>query len=76
MIKVIISTNTNRKTVIVPAETTIRQLLLDNDIATGVGTISLDGVPVHPQDLDKRLKDMNVGESCFLTSIVKADNAR
>jgi hypothetical protein len=76
MIKVIVSSNTDRKTDIVPGTTTIRQLLEDNQIPVGVGTVSLDGIPLHPNDFDKSLDEMDVNDSCFLTSVVKSDNAR
>lgn len=76
MIKVIISTNTDRKTIIVPETTSLRQLLVDNEVPVGAGTVSLDGVPLHADDLDNTLVDMEIGESCFLTSVVKSDNAR
>ena len=76
MIKVIISTNTDRNTVIVPDETTIRAILEDNKVQVGVGTVSLDGIPLHTDDLDKTLIEMEVSDSCFLTSVVKSDNAR
>lgn len=76
MIKVIISTNTDRNTVIVPGETTIRTILADNKVQVGIGTVSLDGIPLHADDLDKTLEEMEVLDSCFLTSVVKSDNAR
>ena len=76
MIKVIVSSNTDRKTVIVPRTTTIRQLLEDNQIQVGVGTVSLDSIPLHTDDFDKTLEEMGVSDSCFLTSVVKSDNAK
>lgn len=76
MIKVIISTNTDRNTVIVPSETTIRTILEDNKVQVGIGTVSLDGIPLHADDLHKTLEEMEVLDSCFLTSVVKSDNAR
>lgn len=76
MIKVIISTNTDRNTVIVSRATVIRQLLEDNQVAVGVGTVSLDGIPLYADDFNKTLDEMDVSDSCFLTSVVKSDNAR
>ena len=76
MIKVILSTNTERKTVIVADSTVVRDLLKDNNVIVGAGTVSIDGVPLHPADLGMTLKELNVAENCFITSIVKSDNAR
>lgn len=75
MIKVTVSNNTKRATVIVSEDETVKKILQDNDIALGVGTVSLDGIPLHAEDMGKTLKQLNVTENCFIVSVVKSDNA-
>lgn len=75
MIKVTIGTNVTRKTVIVPATTTLRTVLTDNEIDYARGTVNLDGCSLQPGDLDKTFADLGVTETCFLLRVDKADNA-
>ena len=76
MIKITVGTNTNRKEVVVPATTTIKALLDDNNIDYATGLIYLGGQVITPADLDKTFEDFGVTESCFLTCAVKADGGR
>lgn len=43
MLKITVGTNTNRKTVMVTEDTTLRQCLEENDINYATGQTSLDG---------------------------------
>lgn len=75
MINVTIGTNTSRKKVIVDPETTLREILTENGVNTGVGTIHIDGVPVTASDLGKTLSEIGVTDNAFIISVAKADNA-
>ena len=75
MLKITVGTNTNRKTVMVSEDTTLRQVLEDNDVNYSVGQTSLDGCVLQPGDMDKTFADMGVKERCFLVSVSKMDNA-
>ena len=76
MIKVTLSNNTNRVTVLVPETDTIKDTLQNNNIIIGAGTLSLDGMPLGAGDINKTFAQMNITDSCFLVSIVKSDNAK
>lgn len=75
MINVTIGTNTSRKRVVVDPDTTLRDILNENGVNTGVGTIHIDGVPVTVSDLGKTLNEMGVTDNAFIISVAKADNA-
>ena len=75
MIKVTISNNVKRTTEIFADTTTLRQALERAEIDYSRGMVNLDGSPLQPGDLDKSFADFGISEKCFLSSIVKADNA-
>lgn len=75
MIKVTISNNVKRTTEIFADTTTLRQALERAEIDYSRGMVNLDGSPLQPGDLDRTFADFNIAEKCFLSSIVKADNA-
>jgi len=75
MIKVTCGNNVKRNTVIVPADTTLREVLEDEGIDYSRGTVNLDGSSLAPGDIDKSFDELGVKEKCFLLSVVKADNA-
>lgn len=75
MIKVTISNNVKRTTEIFADTTTLRQALERTEIDYSRGMVNLDGSPLQPGDLDKSFADFGISEKCFLSSIVKADNA-
>ncbi len=76
MIKVTVGNNVKREQVIVPATTTLRQVLENAgiDYATR-GSLHLDGAPLGPGDLDKTFADFGITERTFLLQVIKADNA-
>lgn len=76
MLKVTVGTNTNRKTVMVPEDTTLRQVLEENGINYSVAQTSLDGCVLQPGDMDKSFSAMGVTSACYLVSVAKMDNAR
>ena len=50
-------------------------MLDDAQINYAATTVHLDGSPLRPGDIDKSFNDFGISESCYLTAIVKADNA-
>ena len=75
MIKVTVSNNVKRETVFVSDDRTLRSVLEENQIDYTRGMTNLDGSPLRAGDLDKTFADFNIAEKCFLSAIVKADNA-
>ena len=75
MIQVRLSTNTERKTITVDPETSIRNVLEDNNIDYSRTPIYLDGAPLEAGSMDKTFADYNIAEHCVLTAIVKTNNA-
>ena len=80
MIKVVIGNNADRWPVIIPASTTLRQVLEDNGIDYTRGVMHIDGVSLEPGDLNKTFAQMGfTGEpghdTTFLLNVLKTDNA-
>lgn len=73
MIQVIIGSNTNRKSVLVDPNTTIREVLETNGIDYSVGGIHLDGLSIGGSELDDTFAERGVSEKCMLISVVKSD---
>lgn len=76
MLKITVGTNTNRKTVMVSEDTTLRQVLEDNGINYSAGQTSLDGCVLQPGDMDKTFSAMGVTGNCYLVVVQKMENAR
>lgn len=76
MIKVIVGTTTQRKSIIVPKTTTIRSILEENDIDYTVGTIHIDGASLTPGEIDKDLEQFGIVEKCNIIVVVKGDGGR
>lgn len=74
MIKVVIGTNTDRQTVIVEAQKTLRDVLEDAEIDYSAGSMHLDGATIKPGDLDKSFEDLGIRDKCYLISVVKSDS--
>jgi len=75
MLNITIGTNTSRKKVVVAPNTVLRDLLQENGVNTGVGTIHIDGIPVQISDMGKTLEELGVTDKAYIISIAKADNA-
>lgn len=75
MVQVRVISNTKRNTVIVDGGTTVRQILDDNGINYSVGITSVDGAPLQAGEMDKTLDDFGIKDKCFISVVVKADNA-
>ncbi len=76
MIRVTIGTNTNRRSITVDPNRTIKSVLDEQDINYTTGTLHLDGATLQPGEINKTFTDFGITESCYLISVVKADNAR
>lgn len=72
-IKVTIGNNMNSRQVIVDPNSTVRQVLEDNEVNYGVGLNYLGGMPLSVNDLDKTFTEFGVRDSVALTNIVKHD---
>lgn len=75
MVKITLITNAGRKTVIASEAKTLREVYEENDVNYDSCTNTIDSVPLRIGDLDKTLRELGVGETCRMSSIVKMDNA-
>lgn len=78
MINLSVRTTTERKTVIVNKEDTVKQILADAEIDAAGKTFQLNGTPLSATDLVASLEALGVedGSSAMLVAAVKADSAR
>jgi len=76
MIRVTIGTNTNRKAVNIDPNRTIKSVLDEHEVNYTTGTLHLDGATLQPGEINKTFADFGITDSCYLISVVKADNAR
>lgn len=75
MIKVTLITNTSRNIIMANEEDTVRDILNDNDVNYGAGKVAIDGYSLNLQDLDSTLPDLGIHDGCYLSVVVKAENA-
>ncbi len=75
MIQVDMRDNVNHKINNFPSDTTIREALEGSGISYARGVMMLDGSPLQPGDMDKSFAEMGVTGHCYLTSVVKTNNA-
>lgn len=75
MIKVTVGNNVKRESVIIDPNTTLRTVLEDNHVDYTRGSMTLDGSPLQPGDLDKTFTQFGITSTCYLLNVVKADNA-
>lgn len=74
-INVTLINNLSRSTVPTTTDTTIRALLEANGFDYARRGILIDGSPAAPGDLDKSFADFGITGNCYISSVVKADNA-
>lgn len=76
MISVTITSNTARKSVIVPVESTIKAALDEANINVGNAAVHLDGERIR--DIEQTFAENEIEDdtTCVLAVIVKADSAR
>ena len=75
MVKITLITNAGRKTVIASEAKTLREIYEENDVNYDSCTNTIDSVPLRVGDLNKTLRELGVGETCRMSSIVQMDNA-
>lgn len=75
MISVRIVTNTNRKTIVIDPNYTIRQALEANEVNYSETPVYLDGSPLQAGDHDKTFAEIGITEKCILTAVKKTENA-
>lgn len=75
MIQVTVGTNTQRNKITVDPDTTLRQVLEEQEVNYAVANVHLDGSALKPGDLDKSFADLGITDSCYLIAVIKADNA-
>lgn len=75
MINITIGTNTSRKKIVVAPSRVLRELLEENGVNIGVGTINIDGFAISREDLNKTLDELGVTNNALIISVAKADNA-
>jgi hypothetical protein len=75
MIKVTIASTDERKTAIVEDTDSVKKILTDNGINYAKATLMLDGMILGAADINKTMKDLNVGADCIISVTIKMDNA-
>lgn len=78
MLKVVVGNNAVREQVLVEENTTLREVLDDNEIDYSSGVMHLDGAPIQPGDLNKTFAEMGYAGTesrIYLMCVVKANNA-
>lgn len=75
MIQVKIVTTTNRKTIAIDENSTVRNVLEANEVNYSNAPVYLDGAPLGIGDHDKTFAQLGITEKCMLTAVVKTQNA-
>lgn len=75
MITVKVGNNLDRKTVMVDSSATLREVLTNNGVDYSRGTVTLDGAALPAGSLDRTFDSFGIDEVCYLSSIIKTDNA-
>lgn len=75
IIQIKITTNTVRKTIATDANSTVREVLENNDINYEVAPVYIDGAPLNIGDHDKTFAELGITSNCVLSSVVKTENA-
>lgn len=73
MIKVIVGTNTSRKSVMVDPSRTLKSVLEENGVDYSRGGIHLDGLAVGGEGINRTFAEHGITEDCILISVVKGD---
>jgi len=76
MIKVTLGSNCERKQVVVPETTTVKEVFQNNNVDYMTGAIFLDGAPITGGQMNMTLAELHVSDSCYLIVTVKSDGAR
>jgi len=74
-INVTVRDNVNVQNVIMYPTDTIREAFEKAGISCARGVVHLDGAALLPTELDKTFESLGVEGECFLSRIIKTDNA-
>lgn len=74
MVTIKITTNTDRKQVIVPETITPKQILLDNEIDFSTAVVNLDGAALSVNEMNATLAELNVSGTAYMAVVVKLTN--
>ena len=75
MITVTLITNGGRLNIEANEYDTIRDILEREDVDYSVGVTAVDGCALKAGEMDKTLPDLGIYEKCYISVVVKADNA-
>lgn len=75
MIKIMVVTNSDKVDVIKPGTATPREVFDELNVNYGMSVVNLNSRRLTGSELDMTFADLGVTEDCYLTSVVKADNA-
>lgn len=75
MIQVKIVATTNRKTITIDENKTIREILDQNEINYDIAPVYIDGSPLNVGDHDKTFAELGIKEKCILSAVIKTENA-
>ena len=75
MIEIKIVTNTTRKTILTDENSTVRDVLENNNVNYANAPVYIDGAPLGVGDHDKTFTALGITEKCMLTAVVKTENA-
>lgn len=78
MVNLTIGTNTDRKTVIVESNKTLKDILSNEEINVTGCALHLNGSLIPGADLDQTLTELGIadGGKAMLIAVMKADSAR
>ena len=75
MIKIRLVTNNPTKTVIVPEQKTVRQVLEENNVNYQTAVVALSGMTLAFDELDQPLSDFGVGDETVISALARKNNA-
>lgn len=75
MIKVTVRNNLKKVELLVSEDKTVKQALNEAGVDLASARVHLDGSPLSVAEMNMTFAQLNVKEDCFLTSVVKTDNA-
>lgn len=75
MVKITLITNNPKEIDIVPESMTVREFLEKHDVNYGLGSTSIDGVPLGTGDLDLSFMEHNINDKAIVTCLANKDNA-
>ena len=75
MITVTLNANGRRTSVLISEDKTIREFISEQNLNSNVVPY-LDGAPITASQMDKTFAELDITETCVISSVVKTNNAR